>query len=222
MRAGVVIPWRGGDRSREAAEQYVEAYLVGVGFGGGIAVADSPGPGPFSRAAAKNAGVESMSHCDVVIIHDADMVAPRDAYEEMATVAHDEGVLVVGFTQYRALSQQASRRVIRGADPFTTRPYGVLDGWSLGGIIAIRTDAFATVGGFDTRFQGWGCEDWAFAHTCSILLGATMRTDNIAVHLWHPHGTAITPHEVLEANARLLERYTTATTPEAVREVQAR
>jgi N-terminal domain of galactosyltransferase len=220
----VGIPWRGGDAARERNCDYVTTYVEN-NVTSNWSVAGSDPAFPFSRAAARNdlAKMANADRFDVVVLHDADMIAPAGAYLEMAERAYDTGTLVIGFTEYRALGQPTSRKVINGRlDPWEAPAVGTLTAWSLGGIVAIRTDVFARVGGYDERFVGWGCEDTAFAVSCAIVTGqACQRTANPAVHLWHPHGQYTARQRELEANAELLKRYNSARSIEDLRAVQA-
>lgn len=46
--------------------------------------------------------------------------------------------------------------------------------------------AFETVGGMDTRFEGWGGEDVAFVRAVDTLWGKHKTVDSEIFHLWHP------------------------------------
>lgn len=206
------VPWRGGDRWRERTWGYVKTHLENAGP---VLTADS-GDQPFNRAASRNL---AASECDgVMILHDADTIAPADAYPEMIELASDTGRMVVGYTQYRALTRNATRRVLDGSDPWTEELAGTTEGWSLGGIVAITREAWDLVGGMDPRFRGWGCEDTALAHAAAVVLGPILRVPAPAVHLWHPHGSG---HADETANGELLARYTACTTPDEIRRLVA-
>ena len=198
MNVTVGVLWRAGDPWRERAWQYVHGYLVGCGHEPQIA--DS-GHEPFNRAASRNQLVERAADADVVILHDADMLAPPSAYTHMAVMAARTGQMVVGFRHYRPLSKAATDRVLRGADPFLSDPVDVLTDFSVGGIIAITPAAWRRVGGMDERFVDWGCEDFEFANAAASTLGPVLRSPNVAVHLWHPHAGG---HDHIDDNAALL------------------
>lgn len=220
MNIDIGVPWRGGDVVREASWRYVRTHLTRVAAA--VTTADADFSQPFSRAASRNAAVDHAKRAlaDVVILHDADMLAPRGAYAEMASLAHETRRLVVGYTQYRALSEQSTRGVLRGEkDPWAEAPLGTTEGWSVGGIIAIAPDAWDEIGGMDERFKGWGCEDFAFAHAASIVLGPNLRIGTSAIHLWHPHANGSDP-EAETANAALMEQYLNCETAEQLRAVQ--
>lgn len=216
MKITIGIPWRGGDEWRARSFRYVEAH-VGQVYGATVLDADSGRDGPFNRSAARNILVSFAMQADVIILNDADMVAPVDAYHVMAQVAKETERLVIGYQQYRALDGPSSSAVLEGADPFSMEPIGTTEGWSVGGIIAITPAAWLNVGGMDPRFRGWGCEDFAFAHAASVVLGPNLRVETPAVHLWHERG-AIDETD-LKGNSELMARYTACTTVDELREV---
>jgi hypothetical protein len=213
VKVRIGIPWHdSGSEHRARSFRYVARHVSRTG----VEIATG-GPEPWSRAAARNA----LAGCDadVVILHDADMIAPIEAYGSMVDLACTTGRLVVGFREYRALDESATLAVLDGADPFTMPAVATLDGWSVGGIIAITPTAWAEVGGMDPRFVGWGCEDFAFAHACALVLGPIERVETPAVHLWHPHGNVANDPQI-GANGELMARYTACTSVEQLREVQ--
>lgn len=210
----IMVPWRAGDPDRERAWEYVRTRM-----GKEPIPVDADPDKPFSRAASRNRAME-IAPDPIVIIHDADMLVPEDAYDDIARMCCGRR-MTIGYTEYRALSRRSTRRVIdHGADPFAETPAGTTTGWSLGGIIGMRKATWNLVGGMDERFRGWGCEDTAFAHAASIVLPKTWRSPNPAVHLWHPHGTETLNPDDEAANAALLAAYNTASTIEELRAIQ--
>jgi hypothetical protein len=47
-------------------------------------------------------------------------------------------------------------------------------------------EAFAAVGGWDTRFRGWGGEDHSAMRCMDMLYWRHKTTPNQVLHLWHP------------------------------------
>lgn len=186
MNIHVGVPWRGGDPHRERSWRYVCDHLHRCGL---TALPADSGHDPFSRAASRNTAVRHAADVDVVILHDADMVAPADAYAQAAELALDTGQMVVAFNQYRPLNKPTTDRVIAGADPFEAAPVDTLVDFSVGGIIAITPTSWWDCGGMDERYVDWGCEDFAFADTAGRTLGPLIRVEGPAVHLWHPHAS---------------------------------
>lgn len=210
------VPWRDLDPWRARCWAHVREHLLASGHW--VREADS-GAEPFSRAASRNLAVELAADADVVILHDADMIVPHRAYAEMAIRAHQTGRMVIGFSQYRALGPAITEAVLNGADPWTAEPIGVLDAWSVGGIIAITPTAWREVGGMDEGFTSWGCEDFAFASAAKIVLGPLERHPCAAVHLWHEHGSD-PENAAQQANTALLERYSNAANLAELRAIQ--
>jgi len=202
------------EKLRARSWAYVEQHLTDAGF---EPVTVDAGGEPFSRAASRNLGA-APGLADVVILHDADMLAPADAYDAMADRALETGRLVVGFSEYRALSKWTTRSAIKGlVDPWQVEPAAVLRDFSVGGIVAITPAAWAEVGGQDPAFVAWGCEDFAFAHACSVVLGPIERLATPALHLWHPIAQQ---HDQVEQNTELMHAYLDTTTVEELRAVQ--
>lgn len=213
----VGVPWRGGDPWRERSFHHVASHLAGAG----CEVITADVPGQFNRAASRNLAVHHArsAGAQVVVLHDADMLCPSDAYRAMGSLALSSGRLVVGYTQYRALSRRSTLEVLDGADPWAAQPEGTTEAWSVGGVVAITPGAWEAVGGMDPRFAGWGGEDFAFAHAASLVLGPPLRVETPAVHLWHPHG-ADHPEPGQDANGALLARYMAAGSVAELRDVQ--
>jgi predicted glycosyltransferase involved in capsule biosynthesis len=186
MKIHVGVPWRPGCRARERNWEFVCRHLVACEF---MPVTADSGHDRFNRAASRNQIVRDAetADADVVIFHDADMIAPPDAYPQMAALAFETGRMVIGFTVYRALHAWSTEKVLAGLkDPWTVPVAGTTN-WSVGGIFALTPQAWRRCGGMDERFRGWGCEDFALYHEAEHHLGPTRRLPNDAVHLWHPH-----------------------------------
>jgi GT2 family glycosyltransferase len=209
MTALAVIPWHSTDPWRIRAMHYVTDWLDRADVGYIL----SPGwqGDKFSRAAAKNLGAAMAVEegCDTVIFHDADMIVEPQAYQDLIKTAEDTGKLIVGFTEYRALTQPATAWLIDGniTDPWTAQVGQQLSGFSRGGIIACTIDAFNDIGRYDERFRGWGCEDWAFSIAASAVRGPFERLPYSTVHLWHEHGIATQDDNDERFNGALLARY---------------
>lgn len=58
--------------------------------------------------------------------------------------------------------------------------------WASGGVVAISSDNFYAIGGFDERFKGWGAEDDAFFNKCLAYKLNVHRVDVKMMHLSHP------------------------------------
>jgi predicted glycosyltransferase involved in capsule biosynthesis len=222
VSALAIIPWHSTDPWRLKSMHYVTDHLDRCGVE--YILAPGPQPGPFSRAAAKNQGAEWAREdgVEVIIFHDADMIVEQQAYEDLIAKARETGKLIVGFTEYRALTQAATSWLVDGniTDPMTAQVGQVLSGFSRGGIIAVTVEAFYDIGRYDERFRGWGCEDWAFSIAATIVRGEFERLPYPAIHLWHEHGSATQDDNDERFNGGLLARYNQATSIQDLRLVQ--
>jgi hypothetical protein len=220
MTPAIIIPWRGGDPDREAAAQYVEKWVAQTGMP--WMQVDVASYVTFSRAASKNYGAHQANWADVLIFNDADMIITHQAYRDMAEMAYDSGKLVIGYVEYCALDKPHSQRIYRGdfPDPFDAPRTVSNVAFSLGGIIAVRRDVFAEVGGYDERFKVWGNEDWAFAISCATVAGPWLRIEGPALHFFHEHATLYVDEDQLRANTDLLGRYNQIKNLDGLREVQ--
>lgn len=222
MSALAVIPWYSTDPWRIRSMHFVTDHLEKCGVE--YTLAPGPQPGKFSRAAAKNQGARwaYQDGIEVIIFHDADMIVEQQAYEDLIAKAQETGKLVVGFTEYRALTQPATSWLVDGniADPWLAQVGQTLSGFSRGGIIAVTVEAFYDIGRYDERFRGWGCEDWAFSIAASTVRGPFERLPYSAVHLWHEHGIATQDDNDERFNGALLARYNQITGIEDLRLVQ--
>jgi GT2 family glycosyltransferase len=225
MSALAVIPWYSTDPWRIKSMHYVTDHLDKCGVDFMLAPDPNRDRGFFSRAAAKNYGARAAEYdadsYDTLIFHDADMIVEQQAYEDLIAKARETGKLVVGFTEYRALEKAATAWVTDGmVDPWSAQVGKTLSGFSRGGIIAVTVEAFYDIGGYDERFRGWGCEDWAFSIAASTVRGPFERLAYPAVHLWHEHGSATQDDNDERFNGALLARYNQITSIEDLRLVQ--
>jgi GT2 family glycosyltransferase len=224
MSALAVIPWYSTDPWRIKSMYYVTDHLKACGVEY-LLQPDDPRiqPPKFNRARAKNEGAAMAKdwRYDTIIFHDADMIVEQQAYEDLIAKAQETGKLVVGFTEYRALEKAATAWVTDGmVDPWSAQVGKTLSGFSRGGIIAVTVEAFYDIGGYDERFRGWGCEDWAFSIAASAVRGPFERLAYPAVHLWHEHGIATQDDNDERFNGALLARYNQIESIEDLRRVQ--
>jgi hypothetical protein len=225
VTVAVCVPFRRSDRHRGQLWDYVHGHLERCDLDM-LIIADRAGEG-FHRAGSRNdaAEIAIAAGADVLLFHDADMVL-RDAaaYHTLTKAATDAPGMVVGFDTFHYLGLAATRRALDGADPWTEpryhrtfrgpadwvpSPYGQPTSWlpncwvPFGGITAMRTDVWQSVGGMDERFHGWGCEDVALEAAVSALHGMTWRVAQPTIHMWHTwQGKTANPE-----NNPLWERY---------------
>lgn len=218
----VAMPWRpSGSPDREQAFEHVYESLQSLDVVGVITVDADPAE-PFSRARSANLafGAARAMGTEVVVIHDSDMLVPEDSYYRTIEQAAATGRLVVAFSDYRVLNRAMSSKVYAGADPFQLPFTHRLQGFSVGGIMAMTVAAWEKVGGFDPRFTGWAPDDWALWVAAKLILGEGIRLDGPAVHLHHPSEKDRWP-EHRKAGEALYARYTACATVDEVRAIRA-
>lgn len=150
-----------------------------------VVAVDDPFPlRPFSRSRSLNAA-RSSTDADVLIVMDGDVFCDSAMIDPMIA-ATASSRMVVGFSEHRSLGPTGTAKVLAGW----------IDGWSddvievrddnHASLIAIRSELWDSVGGFDERFEGWGWEDVAFRLVCETLLGPMVVLKGTLWHLWHP------------------------------------
>jgi N-terminal domain of galactosyltransferase len=192
--------------ARALSWKWLRAYLEANLPGAEIIVGSDFGV-PFSKSVAVNEAA-AKAKGDVFVILDA------DAFLEAATIldcaqqirearSKKQKLWFVPYRRLYRLTEQATNRVLARSPELVTGCPEPCDG---SGVILIdaRTDAtkeahwygamaqilpreaFQAVGGWDTRFRGWGGEDVA-AMLATDTLYAKHKTAKAALfHLWHP------------------------------------
>jgi predicted glycosyltransferase involved in capsule biosynthesis len=89
-------------------------------------------------------------------------------------------------------------------------------------MLAVPRKLWDEVGGFDERFVGWGGEDNAFWHACTVISGAEpARVPGYAYHLWHPAASNKRDAQY-RTNRELWRRYSAANTEADIRRIRPR
>lgn len=184
-------------RWREIIAPYADHYLF------------AEDPGPFNKSWAVNVGaMHSPGRPEVLCILDADVLADRNFIARNAARFQNPGT--GGHLPYRdmlcldpaassfAISERLSRNVSE------IHP-GHLRGFLLrrppGCCIWVRMATFQRIGGMDERYQGWGGEDYDFAHRLDFE--APLDTyDDWLLHMYHRPAPMPGPYEQ-SANARI-------------------
>ena len=214
VSTSIVVPWRpdGGQRDRLWAwcRRWWESELPGAE----IVECDS-GDELFTRGRSLNIGAQKATG-DLLILADADTVV-SDVHAAIDLV--DNGwVIAYEANRYYRLTEEETERWLKWAPGFIEEPprpddlrmyrneYGPLTSWS--GVLVMRRSSFATAGGFDPRFVGWGHEDFGFMEAMNTLVSPVWRSPGFAVQLWHFHDETQRfgqPNE--PANRELVNRY---------------
>lgn len=177
--------------------------------------------GPFNRSAAINSAADLAGAWDVAVVADADVVADTRQVTEAVDRARSTGRMTLAFTDYAALRQQMTDRVIDGYNGSWAGGVELKMKTHVSSLIAVPRTLWDTVGGFDDRFIGWGHDDVSFAAACRVLGGGIDRIPGTVWHLWHPKSPETRKGPYLEASRALAGRYHAAWTPDAMRSLVA-
>jgi len=189
MRTVILVPRREGKPERDATWRWVKAWWQRE-LGWEIFEGHDGGSLMFNRSAAINDAAANAGDWDAAVIIDADMICDPVRVRQAADLARASGKLVLPYNHRHDLSRAMSQRVQAGYagswKPGIERTHYDM----CSGIISLSRRLWDRVGGFDTKFQGWGFEDNAFAAACETFSGAgTHRIQGEAWHLWHPTST---------------------------------
>ena len=188
----------------------------------------------FSKTAAVN-DAASRANGRIFVILDSDAYLSGDpilhcarAIEEAARRGQKRWF--IPYRRLYRLKEHATERVL-ATDPrwpyrftFPPNPADVesmtsaMYGHHFGAMVQIMPrEAFETVGGMDTRFEGWGGEDVAFVRAVDTLFGRHKTVKTTIFHLWHPsigshvHNKMWEGQRLPNSNSLLASRYHKAT-----------
>lgn len=193
MNLSIIIPYKAGVLSREKNYEYVlnrfkKMYPKAEICIGEDTINSSKG---FCRSSAINNGVKKSTN-DILIISDCDIVIPKETLDYSLDLIDDEEFLIPFGICYD-LSKERTEKIL-AKDPkcwlgIERDIAGVRDiraNRLAGGIQLITKDLFNKIGGYDTRFQGWGWEDTVFCWKIHQELGEYTVVDDADIfHLWH-------------------------------------
>jgi hypothetical protein len=176
--------------------------------------------GLFSRSICFNRAAKAAGAWDCALICDSDVFLQQaeQAYRAAMT-AISTGQMAFAHNWRFAFNQEATASILKGFPiPAGYIPppealeseYGSF-GPTWSSCQAIHRQLWDVIGGFDERFVGWGCEDWAFWTACNAMAGGHKRIEGAVHHLWHPRSPAWegqNPH--YPENDRLGRRYLNA------------
>jgi glycosyltransferase involved in cell wall biosynthesis len=198
----LAIPWRE-QPSRIAAFEHVTEYFLtlldAAGIDTELVISDSEGE-QFNLAEARNRGVHAAAH-DVVLLVDADAIAPRDTVLEALSAAEVDHLTHYCFDGFVYPDAATSRMLLDGMQLEITggSPHE-------SSVMALTKHAYWTAGGMDERFVGWGGEDNAFRAATDTMNGDSWWHHGTAYALWHDSpGRQASPE-----NLALVARYRAA------------
>lgn len=213
----IVIPWRP-QPSRLAAFDAVVAWYRDALGDVPVLIVDSDDE-VFNLARCRNLGVGRLADPrEVVVIGDADTIPERAALLEAIDAARTSGRVHLPYTEYRWLGASGTAEFGAGA-ALEDCSHEVVRG-ACSGVYVTTPETWASHGGQDERFRGWGFEDaaWHVAH--ETLLGEPPRRHVGRVYALH-HVAEVREGPHYEANAALMARYRAAATPDAMRQLLA-
>jgi GT2 family glycosyltransferase len=173
---------------------------------------------PYSRAWAFNVGARA-ARGEVLVLHDNDMLAPAD-YAREIVARLEAGYEVINLKRFifYLSAVDSSRTFSDGALTTEDAPVAVMQN-ALGGSIAVSSEAYLAMGGFDESFVGWGGEDnefWERAETRSCWPYGYLPL----VHLWHAPQEGKLSSE--RSTASLLEKRSAIPAAERIAELASR
>lgn len=154
----------------------------------------------FNKSMAFNRGV-SLAPCPMVILHDADMLAPGHYTSDVAAVLAKHAACHVGGTVLYTV-KEAMEAINRTGIIDSTVNCDRMVGYYEGGSLACTKRAYWGVGGFNEDYWGYGCEDCDFFARLSEGT-PTWHEDRSFdfLHLWHSRATGWHGHH--ETNRHL-------------------
>ncbi len=145
--------------------------------------------GLFSRSKCFNRAADQAEDWDVGVVIDSDIILENpDQVRAGVALADSKWTMAFCHNWRMAFNQRATEQVLAGG-PFDMlqleEEYGSF-GPTFSSCMAISRPLWKAIGGFDERFEGWGCEDWAFWCACNALCAGHERITGRVYHLWHP------------------------------------
>jgi hypothetical protein len=159
----------------------------------------------YGRAQAFNAGV-GFARSNVVILHDNDMLVPS-GYSAAILKRVRAGFEVVNLKRFifYFAEDESNQFFIHGRLPVAPALDAIVQNSLGGGSLAVTTNAYTAVGGFDEEFVGWGGEDVDFWERVATRRVYSWGSQPL-IHLWHAPQPGKTPAKDTPAMRLLEER----------------
>jgi len=202
----VVIPWRS-QPSRLVALDAVVSWYRREFAQVDIRLIDSVDE-IFNLAQCRNLGVASMSDPDeVLVVGDADTIPEAQSLRAAIAAASRSGLVHLPYAEYRWLGETGMAQFLVGT-ALENCDFELVPG-ACSGVYVTTARSWASHGGQDERFRGWGFEDaaWYLAH--GTLLGEPPRRNPGRVFALH-HVAETRAGLHYDANAALMQRYRSA------------
>lgn len=190
---GVVLRWLAEAGLPAVVVEHSDSPAAGLELPPGVTRIHLPAQrSPFNKAAACNAGFRAVSS-PVIALVDADTFVGTAALLHAVAAVNEDLDAVRPFGSLVELSETETAAIAAGG-PWPESARGQHDDNRAGeriplcgGLVVVRTDAYAEAGGMDESFRGWGGEDDALSMAlmrtgkqCAIIESA------VAFHLDHP------------------------------------
>lgn len=165
---------------------------------------------PWCKARAVAGALERTREEPIVIVADADCIAP--GIHEAVQAVRDGASWAMPHLKVHRLSRHATTKVHEGVDPalLTDRrlwldqnPYLGYEG---GGVTVLGRQAYLDCP-LDPAFVGWGQEDESWAMALNGLYGPPLRSRAPLYHLWHEKPARLTRYAGSEASLARLADY---------------
>lgn len=139
----------------------------------------------WHKSWAYNVGAR-LANSELLVFQDGDVCVPEQYACELVRTLTTDGYQVASIQRMLFYLDKASTRRVDANDTLDVRLRSerVFQNWK-GGTIAIRREAFFSLGGFDEGFVDWGGEDDEFYDRCSTLKHCRFGYLPF-IHLWHP------------------------------------
>lgn len=160
--------------------------------------------GPFNKAAAVNIGAADAGEGELLCLLDADMLLAPGLLGLAAWQVAD-GCALLPYTDALCLDPVSSRAYIQALQRDVESSAQVWSGYVLrdppGGCVMVTSADFRALGGFDTRFTGWGGEDRDFVERLEVR-GLVRRLAGAMIHLHHERPAMREDHDGIMRDAR--------------------
>lgn len=161
--------------------------------------------GPFNKAKCFNLGFLCATH-NIICGLDCDMLVPSTIIDRTIEHVNSNKVVFPGREIYYVDSWDPEKSFTQEVWNQETWSENRTTSQFHGGIFLCNKIAYARVGGFDHRFEGYGSEDTNFYTRCTETGGEADTTRVIdMIHINHPHDN--TDMQLIERNRRLLTIY---------------
>ena len=189
-KVSILMPFRSDNGYRENIFRWVLKFYESFLPETEICIGESDSE-LFSRAQAIN-NAASKSTRDVFIIADADLFYEPAILNTSVKLLNEYNWVVPYYKiNYLSLESTAKLLVTVPSWPLEVQvdstQINLVDDGITGGICIVSRKNFEYIGGYDTRFKGWGGEDDAFGFAMNTLCGPYKRLDSKIFHLWHPN-----------------------------------